>query len=424
MSDLNSKKFKNTTMVFLTAGEVPASNNLLSSQVFKLAGYFKKNDIFQDVRYYGFIPLRYILVSLLKRRLVDFSFINKYTFDFKLFRTNFILGGFFEFLLKDFIVNNDSQKLSKILENVESKNIILHCRSYYATYLAIEAKKICKLDSIKIVFDMRSLFPPEFPVMMGKKGKMLYGYTKEWESYLLKNSDISLMTTQRWINILISENPNPNVNLHYIPIMGLNVLKEDSLVESFGVRWQNKTLPYIGSISPWHPKVMIEKVLMSLKKSIKNSHVEIITYNQSQYSGNIPIQGIPHHNIEKYYSEILGLVVPGKTNENYFDSLIGSNLFSTKASEAISMGVPLIVNEELGELTDFVRQNKCGIVFKIVEDEIIFPYCTIYDLNSRNFWFELTANAFKISKQFTFNEVASQYEQYYQGILDNESYNH
>jgi hypothetical protein len=421
VNNLNSKNFKNTSMIFLTAGEVPASNNLISSQVFKLAESFQKNDIFDDVRYYGFIPLRYLFVSLLKRRFVNFSFIDKYTFNFKLFRTNFILGGFFEFLLKGFIVKYDSQKLSKILENIESKNIIIHCRSYYATYLAIETKKICKHDSIKIVFDMRSLFPPEFPFMMGKKGKMLYGYAKEWESYLLQNSDVSLMTTQRWINILISENPNPNVNLHYIPIMGLNGILEDSLLESFNARWQNKILPYIGSISPWHPKVMIEKVLVSLKKSIKNSRVEIITYNQSQYSDNISIRGISHHDIEKYYSEILGLVVPGKTNENYFDSLIGSNLFSTKASEAISMGVPLIVNEELGELTDFVMKNKCGIVFKIVDDKIIFPYSTIDDLNSRDFWFKMTINAFKVSKEFTFKEVSKQYLHYYQGILNHES---
>ena len=59
------KVFKDITLIFLTGGEVPATNNLISSQVFKIAEFIKKNMIFHDVQYIGFVPLRYFVSSFL-----------------------------------------------------------------------------------------------------------------------------------------------------------------------------------------------------------------------------------------------------------------------------------------------------------------------------------------------------------------------
>lgn len=408
-------KFKNVAIIFLTAGEVPAKNNLISSQVLKLAEYFHKSNMFEKVEYFGLVPRRYLLTSFLRRRKTDFQFVHNFGFHSKLEKTFFIFGGFFEFIFHKFFAKADAKKIIQNISLNQSATIIFHCRSYYATNVALIVKENLPTKNIKVLFDMRSLLPPEFYFVMGKKGKLLYAEAKEWESYLVNSADKSLMTTHGGIELLKIE--NPKVNIGYIPIMGLDTTSFQYDEEQFVQRWNKKQISYVGSVSFWHPLHMIENLLFFLNDCFGNAQIEIAT-NSVNTKTKITIKNIAHDEILSYYQNMLALVIPGREVNGFFERVqLNLNLFSTKASEAISAGVPLIVNENIKELAEFVEKNRCGIIFRSSEHGIELVNCNINDITNKEFWRKLTKNMFKIAESFTFHSVEKIYRNYYEEIV-------
>ena len=410
------KGFEKVTLIFLTAGEMPANNNIISSQVLKLSDYFYDKKLFEEIKYIGFVPVTTWLKAKLNKRL-DFSFIEKKPYSTKLYTTFFKIGGIIEYLCKNVSIKRDINKITKQFNKNDKETIIFHCRSYYATFIAIKLKDKLQNRRIKIVFDMRSLLPPEFPLTMGKIGRYFYGDGKKWEFYLLNNSDAALMTTNKAINLLKIENPSANIK--YIPITGLNNIIIN-YKEVFEERWNEKRISYIGSISPWHPIDSIERTFDFFEKYIDNTTFEIIT-NSKKVKTHIIVKNIAHNNIESYYNNLLALIIPGiSTINDYFQRLkLSVNFFSTKAAEAISKGVPLIVNEDISELAEFVSNNKCGIVFRF-KNGIELLNCKYDDLNSKSFWEQLSANMFTVSKNYAFTAVADSYINIYSSILTEE----
>jgi hypothetical protein len=412
---LEMDKLKETYLVFLTAGEAPRPNNLIASQVLKLADNINKESIFEEVAYVGLVPVKLVVVWFLLGKPLNFNFLREFGIDNKIGYTFFIIGGFFEFLAKDFTAKSDARKVIKMLELEKKSSIIFHCRSYYATQVAIVIKERLPAHNIKILFDMRSLLPPEFFFAMGKWGELLYGRAKEWERWLLIKSDLALMTTRGGIELLKLENPSAKIN--YIPLIGLDYIHTAEADQQFEGRWQNKKIAYIGSIGYWHSVDIIRKILLYCKKNIAGAEVELITNRFRPLIDGLPHRSIPYSDIADYYKNLLALVVPGRKVDSYFESVqLNINLFSTKAAEAVSAGVPLIVNEDINELAQFVKTHGCGIVFKIKDDEIVLVNCTQSELNDRNFWLNVTNNTIAVSKEFVFDTAMEKYVSYYESL--------
>lgn len=406
---------KQTAFIYLTAGEVPTANNVISSQALKLSRHLHEMNVFRTVHYIGLVPRRSLLKAKAINKPLDFTFIDHYDIPYTILESNFILGGFFEYCLKDIFAKSDARKIIRQIPCGTSTTVLFHCRSYYAAYVALTVKSMLPTSNIKILFDMRSLLPPEFFFTMGSKGKYLYGHALEWESYLLANSDISLMTTRGGIDFL--RYGNPKASIEYIPITGLDIEEKRQWLSTFEKRWLEKKISYIGSVSFWHPLPMIEMLLNELRHAVVDSKVEIVANNPS-IATDIPKCSINHREISHYYDSLLGLVVPGKIPAGYFESLqLNINLFSTKAAEALSAGVPLIVNAEIRELSDYIMQNKCGIVFKMTSKGVEYVNCTKLDLTDKKFWLELTDNAFRQAKNFQFKSVVDQYLRHYTKII-------
>jgi glycosyltransferase involved in cell wall biosynthesis len=401
---------KDTTLIFLTAGETPSNNSLIYSQVLNLAKDIEKQKLFKKVEYISCIPYLAKLASTLGVKKINLAFLKDFSFSTHIFYSG-VRFGFYEFLFRKFLIKQTVNSIirSNILQGKEK--IFFHCRSYYATSIALQIKRALPHQEIKILFDMRSLFPPEFYFMMGKKGSLLYGEAKLWETELLLHSDLSVMTTQGGIELLKLE--NPTARIEPISIMGMNQKDNIDINEVFDTRWSKQYISYIGSISHWHPQQMIEKVLSFLVS--KNFHCEIIS--NTKIESVIPTRTIKHAEIREYYDSLLATIIPGKEISNYYESLqLSVNLFSTKASEAISMGVPLIVNNDIKELSRFVIRHKCGIVFEIKGGEVKLINCNEESLQKKEFWLELTKNTFKVSKQFKFSSIMQEYVRYYKEL--------
>ncbi len=415
----NASKVSNYHLIFLTVGEYLSDDNLLYSQVVSIAEKFATNkDLFKDITYVCLPPLRSLIAdTILPKRRKSRRFIKGLHFKCIVFPTLFSIVSVTRFLSKSLMARIEANIICKAATIAD--NTIIHCRSYYSTYAALKIRKQNPHKNIRIVFDMRSLFAQEFPFMMGEFGKMLYGFAKEWEWQLLHESDLALLMEKEGREVLELE--IPEVKVHEMPIIGLDINSLDNFdYIEFSSRWSNRVISYVGSYGAWHSLEYIFLTLSYFGGVIGNCKAMIVSGQKLQrdIDRNIGIVHIRHSEIADYYKSLLAVIIPGKKCINYFDSCkLSTNFFSTKAVEALSCGVPLMVNSDIQGLSNFVLENKCGIVFKIRMDKIELLNCSVEDLNCYEFWAEITRNALEVGKQFRLESVANKYLQYYQTIV-------
>ena len=93
------------------------------------------------------------------------------------------------------------------------------------------------------------------------------------------------------------------------------------------------------------------------------------------------------------------------------------NYFSTKAVEALSLGVPLLVNDDLTELAAFVDSNNCGYTFSI-EDQYKNDTTDLWRTGqNKQAWESISKNAAKIGDQFQKENVHSAYLNIWRGLI-------
>jgi hypothetical protein len=80
------------------------------------------------------------------------------------------------------------------------------------------------------------------------------------------------------------------------------------------------------------------------------------------------------------------------------------------------MGVPLIVSEEIYELAEFVKENRCGVVFKIIEGKPVI--CDDININDFEVWKSLVENAYLVGKRFERKNVVKQYDVNWKEVLN------
>ena len=414
---MNALKDKN--IIFLSLGSYVTKKDLVYSQMIKFADELDKKNIFQTVQSIVILPKisTYRRYKTHKDNIDDFN----NTVSSKLtFLYSWLLNGLaYSFVLKDYFYKLLQDEMFKQLETLEGE-IIFHCRSYYATDLALLIKKEYPAKNIKVVFDMRSLLPPEFPYTSKLFGKILYVQGKEWERKLLKNSDLSLVVTKNAINLLHLEDSTYK-NIHYIPIIGFSEhFRAKNFQQEFEKRWENKSIAYIGSIGLWHNLESIESVEKFLQLKLHETHRFVIATGNHNLNTKIEKTSIANDKMPDFYKKQLAIVVPGVLKDvDYFKSLkMTSNFFSTKASEALSIGVPLIVNKQISELANLVLENRCGLVFEYDEkqDDIQFINVSAEELNSKEFWREITANAFDVGKSFVKENAEKLYNTYWEQV--------
>ncbi len=110
-----------------------------------------------------------------------------------------------------------------------------------------------------------------------------------------------------------------------------------------------------------------------------------------------------------FYDGLLGLAIPGSNNvDDYFMTFkTRCNFFSTKAAEALSRGVPLVVSAKLFELAKFVRKNRCGFIYDPDSKQFVFP--GMNSIVEKEAWEEMTRNAATIGEKFTRTYVVNEY---------------
>lgn len=391
----------NFDMVFVTAAELPLIAGLQASQVFEPAIYMAKRGY--DVTWFSAVPLLSYLKDIVLRtgkiRAVQERCVGE-GIHFKYVVTPLTIGSPWTFMIRHSVLRWAAKKLSNHLQLLEGRKAIFHARSYYAAHLACEIKSQAKLEGVwRVSFDMRSVLPEEFPLTQGWLGKACFGFAKQWEHELLEKSDVSFLPLNYARDRMQKESGHAVV---FAPIQGFD--REASWIVDFDQRWANKYIGYAGSIGSWHDPVLLQEILHGIPKA----HPKLAMSPHPQLEG-LECKTYKHHEMTGYYDSLLALVIPGRKDfESYFVSFkMRCNFFTTKAAEALSRGVPIIVSSQLTELADFVRQHECGAIYDPNKHRIIYPEGDW--LEDKFGWLKLTENAKRVGELFTRSSVMKLY---------------
>lgn len=376
-------------IIFMTAGEMTSRNNLFESQVKKPAGFYRKSGY--NVSIISVEPFLKVLKNRIKGKRIPYESGEVRQIRFKsLLQTRKMYSYLFIDLL--------SAKVAKriLRAGVVDRGSAIICRSYIAASVALHLKKRMNSE-LTVVFDTRSILSNEIPLTNGFWGVLVFGFLKKWEYRLMRESDATLVTTGRGAEYFRLDTGISDT-IHNVPISGFDVKK--SYKPDFKKRWQNREVAFIGSLEFWHAEDAIRNVLGEISSHMGGSP-KIITGSPDRNWG-IPQYSVRHSEIMKEYERLVAIIVPGTEQVNdYFRAQKNSiNIFSTKAAEALSVGLPVIANESITDLCDFILEHDCGVVYGYHDGKLEFMNCKASDIGKEKFWLKKTLNAAKAGDVF------------------------
>lgn len=412
-------------IVFLSVGSYAKTSDLVYSQMLKLGDYMENSKEF-SVKSFVYLPIA-SCIKRYRKVLPDIKEIKSKTkhevnFGFTPIRW----AGAFSFFFKSFLIRHTVSQLEKaIFKDLErDTQVILQCRNYYSAFVALQLKARNR-KSIKVVFDTRGLMPFEVPYI-SRLGSLLYGPFHSWEHELIAASDAVLVQAQKskeYLELVHGEESN----IKFLPIAGFSEIhRQENLDCRFEAAWNKKQFLYVGSLGHWND---FETLLnsFSIIASAFDEEVEFlvaatepISFSKENLPFKINFTSVPYDSIHQLYNESLALIVGGSTGNEFFSQAnMRLNYFSTKAAEALSLGVPLLVNKDLIELAGFVESNNCGYTFSVEDQYKNNTSDSLRYSQDKQAWASISKNAVKIGNHFLKESVHSAYTNVWRDIIYN-----
>jgi hypothetical protein len=394
-------------LLFVTAAEMPLTTNLQASQVLESAILMTRMG--HRVSWISAVPA----LSYWKDRLFQLGKLNSVIkrcategIAFNYVVVPLSMSSPFAFMLRVPILEWAAGKLAKQIRSQASggmgRPMIFHARSYYAAHLSIEMKsRLQSNNNCFVSFDMRSVLSDEFPLVLKRFGRLLYGYAKEWEFFLLTKSDVSFLPLDYAREAILAET---GVQVTYVPIQGFD--REYGWMINFEERWTSHNVGFAGSVGHWNDPLLLKEMI----HSIPSATARLATEAMPELA-ELECKSYLYSEMKNYYDGLLALVIPGRVGscDRFVRNNMRNGYFSTKATEALSRGVPLIVSSELRELAEFVKKHQCGAVYDVDEHKYIYPKGDWLD--DKEVWMRITANAASVGAGFTRSAVLNRYRE-------------
>jgi hypothetical protein len=401
-------------IIFITAGEWPAQKGLLVSQVLETARALQTQGY--TVSWLAAVPL----LSRLKRFVLrdrDLAWLQaecqraEIVFDYQIIPVT--LGSPWSMPLRRWWHERVARRALRrpVTKGRHGSAMVLHARSYDAAEIGLLLRQFINVRdvgrSVVASFDMRSFLGPEIPMGHDALGTAAYGFVKALEFELVTDSDVAFLP----LNVGRRQyQEETGLEIQYAPIQGLD--REPGWTPDFLTRWANRRIGYSGSVGQWHDP----SLLCQIFDLFPNCLPQLASKPIKAFTG-LDCQLYRQSELPAYYDGLLALVIPGLSGiEDYYRTLqMRCNLFSTKAAEALSRGVPLVVSSELAELAEFVRQHDCGLVVDLRGGQPHLPVGS--EINSREMWERLTVNATRVGAMFERRSVIRLYERAWQDAI-------
>jgi len=248
---------------------------------------------------------------------------------------------------------------------------IVHGRSYVASLIAWILKKVF---SVKFVFDMRGFWADErVEGRIWKKKGNLYRFTKFIERCLLKDADEVIVLTNGAKDVL-KDWGYPVENISVIPScvdierFVFNNNARNELRSKYNLTGKFIFL-HTGSLEYWYMKEKMLDYFISFVEFLQDAHFLILSNNDPEKIKKL----ITNMRIDSKYFTVLS--VPFEKMPEYismadagifFITPVFSKLASspTKFAEYLSCGLPVVINDKIGNMEEYVVKNDIGIVIR------------------------------------------------------------
>ena len=255
----------------------------------------------------------------------------------------------------------NSFKLNSICKKTNPSAII--ARSVIACKLALDTK------SQNIIYDGRGAIDAEWKEYRVVNNKKMLSEISELEKTVINNSNFRISVSNKLIEHW-ENNFDYNSNKHVVIPCTLNKLFENIELDENKINTSKKLLGlsandvvfiYSGSVAGWQSFDLIQSFIKPILESSKNNKIVFLSSEDSNINllqNNFPNQVIQKNlNHQEVYKYLLagdyGLLIREETITNKVASPV-------KFAEYLASGLKVIISENLGDYTQFVKDNNCG----------------------------------------------------------------
>jgi len=271
-------------------------------------------------------------------------------------------------------------------QNAKNKFQLIHCRSYITSIIGLIFKR---KYNVPFVFDMRGFWADERVdgLIWNLKNplyKWIYNYFKNKEKAFINEANAIISLTDKGKIILEGWQyipcPPPIyvipccVDTDLFDFNKFNDVQKQGLKDKWHIASEDKIICYLGSLGTWYmPNEMMQFVQKLLNK-YSNFKFLILTYDDKEHVLAIAQNyHIPHEKliIYKAHRNEIPLLLSIVDLSLFFIKPVFSKKASspTKQAEVMSMGVPLICNDGIGDTTEIIRYNNLGFVLNSFDDK-------------------------------------------------------
>lgn len=272
----------------------------------------------------------------------------------------------------------DIRTMRKVaFETIIKENIdVLHCRSYISALIGQEAKK--KLGT-RFIFDMRGFWADErvdggLWKLSNPIFKRIYTFFKKKEKQFLLESDAVVSLTHNAASEIHGWNGFHEVPITVIPCcadLDLFVRPDETRIQNLKKEIKIPSdafvLTYLGSLGTWYMLSEMLEFFKTLTQSKPHAHFLFLTADEpSMVFAEAEKMGIPKSQIR--VKKAARKDVPLWASVGNASLFFIRPLFSKKASsptkmgELMSLGMPLICNNQVGDVEQILRDGGNGII--------------------------------------------------------------
>lgn len=247
---------------------------------------------------------------------------------------------------------------------------VFHARAHIPMLMAMLASKI---TGSKTIFDIRGLMAEEYAdAGIWQKNSKPFRFIKFIEQKGIRNASQIVVLTNRMRDYLVKNNLKKNEDIEVIPCcvdfsridQSLNDCRKNERFE----------LIYAGSVVGLYLLREMGSFFLALKKQEPDAFFRILTAAPRQIVSSVFEElGIA----ENDYA--VAKVAPGEVPKYLKKAHLGISFrtptFSqiaaspTKIPEYLACGLPVVVNDGVGDTTEFIRMDKTGVVIKNFSNE-------------------------------------------------------
>lgn len=299
-------------------------------------------------------------------------------------------------------------------ENID----IMHCRSYFPAWLALVTRSVFRL-SYRIMFDTRGLLPDEaVSTHVFSSTSISYKIWRAVETKLLRSVDLVVNVSETLTEHHRKIRPEKPMKTIYAPV-DLSPFNSPPLpLENLPLN--QYTLVYLGSISntSWHSPEYLARSYLLFKDHFKMTSLLVITSSDHCILRSLlRNHGLSDTEMCFVSAKSLSLVasylkladcacLPFRKIRNKHDKAIAQTMISTKFTEYLAAGLPVLCNKSIGGASSLIEEFQIGTVVDL--DDKFFYTSQLRWINKKGNP-EFTTAIDHLKRLFSINSIAKKY---------------